>query len=318
MSIEIRHGILQVPGAQEKLRQKGQERPAFLSDYTLIDIETTGLSTYRDRVTELGGIKVRDGKIVDEYSHLTAYDKSNKVPAFITRLNGITEEEIINKGVPVAEAIHDFREFIGNDIIIGYNVNFDLNFIYDLAQKYHLPKLNNDYVDVLRLARVFYAKERRNRLIDCMQRAGIAQVEQHRGLDDSIDTKKVYDDFREHFTPELLQKAQSKIKNFSLTNEKLQPWQIGFRNPVNHKNILLSDHVKMEKDDASKMINNLGGQALGRLTQDTNYLIVGDHDFFHRDNPDLLQANALNKQGAKIHRLTESFFLNMLDDWARS
>lgn len=318
MSIEIRHGILQVPGAQEKLRQKGQERPTFLRDYTLIDIETTGLSTYRDRVTELGGIKVRDGKIVDEYSHLTAYDKSNKVPAFITRLNGITEEKIINKGVPIAEAIRDFREFIGNDIIIGYNVNFDLNFVYDLAQKYHLPTLNNDYVDVLRLARAFYAKERRNRLIDCMQRAGIAQVEQHRGLDDSIDTKKVYDDFRENFTPELLQQAQSKIKNFSLTNEKLQPWQIGFRNPVNHKNILLSDHVKMEKDDASKMINNLGGQALGRLTQDTNYLIVGDHDFFHHDNPDLLQANALNKQGAKIHRLTESFFLNMLDDWARS
>ena len=93
MSIEVKNGVLNIPGANDKLRHKGTERPEFLDDYTLIDIETTGLSPYRDRVTELGGIKVRNGEIVDEYSHLVAYDKSNKVPAFITKLNGITEEK---------------------------------------------------------------------------------------------------------------------------------------------------------------------------------------------------------------------------------
>lgn len=317
MSIEIKNGVLQVPGAEDKLRHKGTERPEFLQNYTLIDIETTGLSPYRDRVTELGGIKVRDGEVVDEYSHLTAYDKSNKVPAFITKLNGITEEKIINEGIPVDEAIHDFRNFIGDDVIIGYNVNFDLNFVYDLAKKYRLPELSNDYVDVLRLARAYYPKERHNRLLDCMQRAGIAQVEQHRGLDDSIDTKKVYDDFRDHFTPELLQTAQSKIKNFSLTAGQLLPWQIGFRNPVNGKKIVLSDHVHLDQNDGMKMIDNLGGEAQGRLDATTNYLIVGDHDFFNKNNADLNAARQLNAQGAEIKRLSESFFLNMLDNWAR-
>lgn len=318
MSIEVKNGVLHIPGAEDKLRHKGIERPEFLQDYTLLDIETTGLSPYRDRVTEFGAIKVRNNEVVDEYSHLIAYDKSNKVPAFITKLNGITEEKIISEGVPVAEAIHDFRDFIGDDIIIGYNVNFDLNFIYDLAKKYRLPELSNDYVDVLRLARAYYPKERHNRLIDCMQRAGIAQVEQHRGLDDSLDTKKVYDDFRAHFTPELLQKAQSKIKNYSLTADKLAPWQIGFRNPVNNKKIVLSDHIHMDQNDGMTMIDNLGGEAQGRIASDTNYLIVGDHDFFHRDNPDLKQARELNQNGAKIKQLSESFFLNMLDNWARS
>lgn len=318
MSIEVKNGVLHIPGAEDKLRQKGMETPAFLQDYTLLDIETTGLSPYRDRATELGAIKVRNGEIVDEYSHLVAYDKSNRVPAFITKLNGITEEKIINEGIPVAEAIHDFRQFIGDDVIIGYNVNFDLNFIYDLAKKYHLPELNNNYVDVLRLARAYYPKERHNRLIDCMQRAGIAQVEQHRGLDDSIDTKKVYDDFHAHFTPDLLVQAQKKIKNFSLTDEKLSPWQIGFRNPVNNKKIVLTDHLKMNLEDANKMIDNLGGQAQGRLAMETNYLIFGDHDFFSRDNDDLNKAQELNHEGADIKHLSESFFLNMLDNWARS
>lgn len=318
MSIEVKNGVLHVPGADNKLRHKGQERPEFLSNYTLIDIETTGLSPYRDRVTELGGIKVRDGEIVDEYSHLVAYDGSNSVPAFITKLNGITEEKIVNEGIPVDEASNDFRNFISDDVIIGYNVNFDLNFVYDLAKKYHLPELSNDYVDVLRLARAFYPKEKHNRLLDCMQRAGIAQVEQHRGLDDSIDTKKVYDDFHDHFTPDLLTQAQSQIKNFSLTAKQLAPWQIGFRNPVNNKKIVLTDNLQMDQADGMKMITNLGGQAQGRLDRTTNCLILDDHAFFDKNNADLNAANKLNHEGAAIRRWSESFFLNMLDNWARS
>ncbi len=40
------------------------------------------------------------------------------------------KKKIINEGIPVKEAMHDFREFIGDDVIVGYNVNFDLNFFY--------------------------------------------------------------------------------------------------------------------------------------------------------------------------------------------
>lgn len=228
MSIYIKDGVLQVSGSQDKLRNKGKEIVDFLDDYTLIDIETTGLSPYRDRVTELGGIKVRNGEVVDRYSHLVKYPQANTVPPFITKLNGITQEMIENDGVAVQEAIHDFREFIADDVIIGYNVNFDLNFVYDLAQKYQEKTLNNDYVDVLRLARVFYPKERHNRLLDCMQRIGIAQVEQHRGLDDSLDTKKVYDYFRDNFANEMLEKAQAKIKNIDLMNENFNRGSLAF------------------------------------------------------------------------------------------
>lgn len=318
MSIIVKNGALHVSGAEDKLRHKGIERPEFLKDYTLLDIETTGLSTYRNRVTELGGIKVRNNEIVDKYTNLLIYSKSNKVPKFITKLNGITEEKIINEGIPVKEAMHDFREFIGDDVIVGYNVNFDLNFLYDLTKKFKLPELSNDYVDVLRLARVYYPRERHNRLIDCMQRANIAKVEQHRGLDDSIDTKKVYDDFREYFTPALLKRAQGKVKNINLVEDELEPWQIGYRNPINNKKIVFSGNIHMNADEAKKMVSNLGGENQKEVTPYTNYLIMGDHDFFRKDNSDLNKARDLIKTGAKIKRLSESFFLSMLDDWARS
>jgi len=318
MSIFVKDGVLYMSGAQDKLRKKGKEIPKFLDDYTLLDIETTGLRPYKDRITELGAIKVRNNQIVDKYSNLTIYPKSNRVPKFITELNGITEEKIMTEGIPIKEAMSEFRDFIGDDIIVGYNVNFDLNFIYDAVEKFHLKQLNNDYVDVMRFARTYYPRERHNRLIDCMQRAGIAQVEQHRGLDDSIDTKKVYDDFRENFTDDLLEKMREQIKNVDLVNEKLTPQQLGMRNPIRNKNIVFSGHIHMDVDEAHQMIDNMAGQNQDSVDSATNYLIMGDHDFFRRDNEDLNRARQLIKNGSRIKRLSESFFLSMLDDWARN
>ncbi|MCX0291949.1 exonuclease domain-containing protein [Lactobacillus kullabergensis] len=317
MSIYIKNGVLHVSGVQDKIRGKGQEWPDFISDYTMLDIETTGLNPYRDHVTELGAVKVRANQVVDEFSQLVVYPRSNHVPHFITKLNGITEEMLLNEGKPIKEAMTAFRTFIGNDIIIGYNVNFDLNFLYDLTQKFHLPKLSNDYVDVLRLARVYYPQQH-NRLLDCIQRAGIAQVEQHHGLADSLDTKKVYDDFREHFTPELLQEAQGKLKNIDLLQDELEVWELGFRNPVNNKKIAFAPEIEMNSAEAAQMVNNMNGVAQTGVKADTDYLIMSDDGFFSKNNPETLKAKEYNHAGSKIKRLSESYFLNMLDEWARS
>ena len=317
MSIYVKNGVLHVSGVQDKIRGKGQEWPDFISDYTMLDIETTGLNPYRDHVTELGAVKVRANKVVDEFSQLVVYPRSNHVPSFITKLNGITEELLLKEGKPVKEAMTAFRKFIGDDIIIGYNVNFDLNFLYDLARKFHLPELSNNYVDVLRLARVYYPQQH-NRLLDCIQRAGIAQVEQHHGLEDSLDTKKVYDDFHRHFTPELLQEAQGKLKNIDLLQEELEVWELGFRNPVNNKKIAFAPEVEISGTEAAQMVNNMNGIAQTGVKADTDYLIMSDDGFFSKNNPETLKAREFNHAGSKIKRLSESYFLNMLDEWARS
>ena len=317
MSIYVKNGVLHVSGVQDKIRRKGQEWPDFISDYTMLDIETTGLNPYRDHVTELGAVKVRANKVVDEFSQLVVYPRSNHVPSFITKLNGITEDLLLEKGKPVKEAMTAFRTFIGDDIVIGYNVNFDLNFLYDLARKFHLPELSNNYVDVLRLARVYYPQQH-NRLLDCIQRAGIAQVEQHHGLADSLDTKKVYDDFRQHFTPELLQEAQGKLKNIDLLQEELEVWELGFRNPINNKKIAFAPEVEINGTEAAQMVNNMNGIAQSGVKADTDYLIMSDDGFFSKNNPETLKAREFNHAGSKIKRLSESYFLNMLDEWARS
>lgn len=317
MSIYVKDGILHVSGAQDKIRQKGQERPAFLNNYTMIDIETTGLSTYRDRITELGAVRVRNSKVVAHFSCLVKFPNNNRVPAFITRLNGITEKQILAEGVPAAQAMQNFRDFIAADPIAGYNVNFDLNFLYDLSEKMGLPRLNNDYVDVLRLAKVYYPHSRHNRLIDCMKRAGIAQVEQHHGLADSLDTIKVYQDLRRNYTKELLAQAQASLKNVNLLAKKMDYRQLGRRNPVQEKKIVVAGHLHADPSEIKTMINNMGGILTVTVAADTNYLLIGDHDFFNKSNTELNAARKLIKNGAKIKRLSESFFLNMIAEWAR-
>ncbi|KAA9257814.1 exonuclease domain-containing protein [Lactobacillus jensenii] len=316
MTVKIVSGQLEFSNQDlaEKLRKKGRELVEFLDDYTMLDIETTGLSPYRDRVTELAGIKVRNGKVVDKYSQLVKHPKNNKVPQFITKLNGIDEKLILTQGIPVKEAITDFRNFIGEDVIVGYNVNFDLNFIYDLCEKFNLERLSNNYIDVLHFSRVFFKKESHNRLLDCIQRLGISESEAHRGLKDSLDTKVVFDIYQKQFTSEMLSEVKNNLKNCILT-EKIPFEYLIKRNPFKNKNIVFSGSIN---EELPVIATNMGGCVKTHVDSMTNYLVMGNQDFFSTSNPELQKARSLIAEGNKISRISESFFLDMLDSWARS
>ncbi|QNQ82727.1 3'-5' exonuclease [Lactobacillus sp. PV037] len=320
MSISIMQGVLNIPGAQHKIRAKGMEKPGFPENYTLIDVETTGLNPTYSRITEMGGLKVRRGKVIQTFSELVKFPDSNKVPAYISKLNGIDEAKIEAEGMPVDEAIKKFRYFIGSDPIVGYNVNFDLNFVYDLIAKYDLPVLSNDYVDVYRLARSFYPDQRHNRLIDCLNRLGIAQTQDHRGLQDTIDTKAVFDELHRQFKQDHLLRAHEMIKSVDLTNEwpDFVKQTYNFRSPFKNKNITITGDWDLNTTEVAQALRNLGGQLQEKINEDSDYLLIGDNDRFRTDLTELNKAKLLKDQGSKIHLWTEKYFLNALDNWARS
>lgn len=320
MSITIIQGVLNIPSVQNKIRAKGTEKPDFPENYTLIDVETTGLSPYRNRITEMGGLKVRHGVIVDTFSELVKFPDSNKVPSFLTTLNGIDEDLIESEGLPVNEAIKKYREFIGSDIIVGYNVNFDLNFVYDLTDKFNLPVLSNDYVDVLRLARSFFVNEKHNRLIDCMKRMNISESQEHRGLGDCIDTKAVFDNLQKQFTQQNMLRAKEGIKSIDLGQKwpEIVKQTTTFNNPFRNKNIVLVGDFSIDQSELSNAIFNLDGNLKDKVDSTTNYVFIKDGDFFRTDLIELQKAKERKKQGQKIRIWSENFFLNVLDDWARS
>lgn len=108
----------------EVLRVKWQTDPNQV--YVVVDIETTGGSPGAHRVTEIGAVKLRDGKVIGEFQ--TLINPERPIPAFISKLTGITQEMVAT--APTFSMIADeFRRFTEDSIFVAHNVRFDYGFI---------------------------------------------------------------------------------------------------------------------------------------------------------------------------------------------
>ena len=117
----------------------------FPTDYTVIDIETTGFSPTYDSIIELAAIKYRDDNIVDSYT--TLINPEIPIADEISSLTGISDFDVNDKPI-ISEVINEFISFIGDDLIVGHNVGFDINFInVNLKQP-----ISNKYINTLRIA----------------------------------------------------------------------------------------------------------------------------------------------------------------------
>ena len=129
--------------------KKGKSRLILPRDYCVVDIETTGLSPSDCEIIEISAVRYRGLRREAVYS--TLVKPSRSVPRLITELTGITNE-MVTDAADIRSAVLGFRDFVGEDIILGYNVSFDINFLYDALMREGFA-LSNDFVDVLRLAR---------------------------------------------------------------------------------------------------------------------------------------------------------------------
>ena len=107
---------------------KGQSLFAFPDDYTVIDIETNGLTTGVCEIIEVSALKFRGEILQDSFS--TLIKPTERISWFITNLTGITDRMVEN-APNINEVMQKFYDFIGKDILIGHNVHFDVNFLYD-------------------------------------------------------------------------------------------------------------------------------------------------------------------------------------------
>ncbi len=121
-------------------------------EYTVIDLETTGLSYEKDRIIELAAIRVINGEISEEFNKLIKMEAP--LPEQVIQLTGITNEMLAEKGEPFQSAFEQFIQFIQSDVIVCHNVSFDLNFIQVACHKLaiKMPRAFKT-VDTLQMAR---------------------------------------------------------------------------------------------------------------------------------------------------------------------
>src|SRR5699024_10738657 len=94
-------------------KNKGQSLLAFPDNYTVFDIETTGLDSKYDEIIEIGALKIKNNKIIDQFSFLIK--PTSPIGEFITELTGITNE-MVSDAPNINEILPKFLEFIGDDI----------------------------------------------------------------------------------------------------------------------------------------------------------------------------------------------------------
>ncbi|MBD5132820.1 MAG: 3'-5' exonuclease [Clostridiales bacterium] len=129
---------------------KGKSLFAFPTDYTVVDIETNGLISGVCEIIEVSALKYRNAILQGEFS--TLIKPTQPITWFTENLTGITDEMVQN-APDIYGVMQDFYDFVGKDILIGHNVNFDVNFLYDNLWRHNGLVLDNDFVDTLRLAR---------------------------------------------------------------------------------------------------------------------------------------------------------------------
>ena len=99
---------------------------------------------------------------------------------------------IEQEGKDLVYVLYEFKKFLGNDIIIGHNVNFDIDFIQDSMVDNLGEYLSNDYIDTLRISRKLLPELKHHKLDNLIDYFNLTKRNEHRALNDCVLTNQVY------------------------------------------------------------------------------------------------------------------------------
>ena len=164
--------------------------PLFDVTFCVLDLETTGGSPANCEITEIGAVKYRAGELIGTFQ--TLVDPGLPIPPSITILTGITQAMVV-EAPDIASALPTFLEFIGDAVIVGHNVRFDLSFLNAAALRLGYGKLDNQSSDTAALARRLVRSEVRNlRLHSLAAHFRSPTTPNHRALEDARATAHVF------------------------------------------------------------------------------------------------------------------------------
>lgn len=303
---------------------KGKSLLAFPDNYCIIDIETTGLSTDWDSIIEVAALKFRNNILVDKFSSLLKPNSSLLyLDDFIIELTGITPE-MLSHAPDTLTVLKDFRTFIENDILIGHNINFDINFLYDKCDANQLETLSNDFVDTMRLSRRIHPEFSHHRLSDIANYYSVDYSRAHRAFSDVEITAKCFSFMKQEvldqytsfddFKLSLQKSRHTKAADISTTATNFNSLH-----PLYQKVCVFTGALeKMPRKEAMQIVVDLGGKVADGVTKKTNFLILGNNDYCSsiKDGKSSKQKKAekYKSEGCDIEIIPENVFYDLLSE----
>lgn len=160
---------------------KGDADTGFDGTFICFDIETTGLSAARDKITEIGAVKVENGVITDTFS--TFANPEMPIPQKITQLTCITDD-MVKDAPSQSEAVGAFLEFAGDNVLVAHNAPFDTSFIAkaceDMGREY-----NYTSIDTVAISRAILTDIKNCKLDTVAKFLRLGDFNHHRATDDA-------------------------------------------------------------------------------------------------------------------------------------
>ena len=151
--------------------------------FTAFDTETTGLNCQTYRTIEIGAVQFNKSGVLRSFS--TLINPHQSVPFECSQINHITDEMLAGKP-EIQDILPDFLNFLGNSIIIGHNVNFDLRFLNAEMERLSMPPVENQVIDTLGLCRWAFPEQEKYNQPLIAQKLGIIIKNAHRAYDDAF------------------------------------------------------------------------------------------------------------------------------------
>jgi len=146
-----------------------------------LDLETTGIRTTRDRITEIAALRVEHGEVTSRWHRLI--NPKVRIPAPISALTGI-DDAMVEDAPTFTEVAEELREWLGPALLVAHNARFDYGFLRN-AFRLAGVEFSAEVICTLRLSRRLAPQEREHNLAALLERHGIVTATRHRAMADA-------------------------------------------------------------------------------------------------------------------------------------
>ncbi|MEN6384515.1 MAG: exonuclease domain-containing protein [Phycisphaerales bacterium] len=294
--------------------EKGESLTVLSSDYTIIDIETTGLDPHFDEIIELSAIRVRNKQKHDMFQSLV--HPMEEVSSFISGLTGITNEML--SSAPTIETIFpSFLEFVGDDVVVGHNVHFDVNFIYDVSMEVIKRPFTNNLMDTMRIARKLFPDVSRHTLYTLAEHFKLPVIPTHRAMTDCEAVFSLYQVIDKYLSDNHLDLPALFKKKNNYSHITTQNTVFNEDHPLYKKHCVFTGALeRMIRRDAMQIVVDLGGSCSDSVTKKTNFLVLGNLDYCKTikdgQSSKLKKAQSLILNGSDLQIISEDTFYSLI------
>ena len=190
----------------------------FADSFVVFDLETTGFSAAKNKIIEIGAVKVVNGSITERFS--TFVNPKVPIPYEIEQLTHITDDMVLDAPM-IHEILPQFMEFCQNAVMVAHNADFDMSFIRHNCDLLGL-ECEKTVLDTVALARVLLPSLNRFKLNTIAKALNISLENHHRAVDDAVCTAEIFTKFVEMLRERGIETMENLEQMESYTEESIR------------------------------------------------------------------------------------------------